>query len=86
MGNDELARLKWLCRRGARELDIALDHWLENRYPNASNEERVAFVALLEMEDPRLFDLLLGNAEAADAAQREVVAQLRGGQSGNNVE
>ena len=86
MENDELARLKWLCRRGARELDIALDHWLKYRYPNASEKERAAFAALLEMEDPQLFDLLLGNAEAADAAQREVVARLRGGQSGNDVE
>ena len=86
MGDEAFTRLKWLCRRGARELDIALEHWLENHYHDASDEEKAAFAALLEMEDPQIFDLLLGNVETTDAAWREVVAQLRAGQSGNDVE
>ncbi len=73
----ELARLKWRCRRGVRELDIVLSSWLEQHYAEAGSAARAAFAELLALDDPTLFDLLFGHAEAATPAQREVVAVLR---------
>ncbi len=74
---DDYGRLKWLCRRGVRELDVVLDAWLNTVFPAASPEQRLAFSELLSLSDPALFDVLLGRAEVADAVQREVVAELR---------
>ena len=69
--------LKWLCRRGVRELDLVLEAWLENGYADAPEPQQAAFAELLAMNDPQLFDLLLGRREAPDAAQQTVVEALR---------
>lgn len=57
----ELSKLKWQCRRGIKELDIVLIHYLEQDYPEADRQEQTAFKQLLELEDPVLFNLLLKN-------------------------
>ncbi|PID60971.1 MAG: hypothetical protein CSB44_08615 [Gammaproteobacteria bacterium] len=43
-----------------RELDEALLAWLDERYPDASEDERIRFRELIDMEDPELFGLLTG--------------------------
>jgi antitoxin CptB len=60
-----------------RELDLVLEAWLENGYPEAPQAQQAAFAELLAMNDPQLFDLLLGRREAPDAAQQAVVDALR---------
>ncbi|HEY8096338.1 MAG TPA: succinate dehydrogenase assembly factor 2, partial [Methylobacter sp.] len=37
---DELARLKWQCRRGTKELDFLLNRYLEAGYLAADQGER----------------------------------------------
>ena len=76
MSDAELARLKWLCRRGVKELDIVLEKWLASRYQSASAEEQKAFAQLLELEDPVLFDLIQGNGRGRSEVQARVIAQL----------
>jgi antitoxin CptB len=51
---NELARLKWQCRRGSRELDLLLNNYLETRYPVADDEEKARFVELLKLDDDEL--------------------------------
>jgi antitoxin CptB len=58
------ARLRWRCRRGMRELDVILERYLTERFPGASPALQQAFVALLELQDPDLAALLLGQATA----------------------
>ena len=58
---DELARLKWQCRRGTKELDFLLNRYLETGYLIADRRERDLFVELLGLEDDRLIGVLLGN-------------------------
>jgi len=60
---DELARLKWQCRRGTKELDKLLNRYLETGYLTADQEERALFVELLEMEDDMLMGALVGDLE-----------------------
>ncbi len=60
------AKLKIRCRRGMLELDIILERYLQNRYEDASNEERAQFVELLDMQDPQLYDLLTGAVTPPD--------------------
>ncbi len=60
---DELARLKWQCRRGTKELDFLLNRYLETGYLAADQQERDLFVELLGMEDDVLVGVLMGELE-----------------------
>lgn len=51
---DDLAKLRWQCRRGTKELDLMLLDYLETRYPTASVEEKARFVELLKLDDTDL--------------------------------
>lgn len=72
----ELARLKWRCRRGMRELDVLLQRYLERRYASASQEEQQAFEALLDLPDPQLFAYVLKREQPADPHLVNVVDWL----------
>ncbi|MCK9396798.1 MAG: succinate dehydrogenase assembly factor 2 [Methylobacter sp.] len=58
---DELARLRWQCRRGTKELDFLLNRYLETGYLVADQAERALFVELLGMEDDLLVGVLMGD-------------------------
>jgi len=73
----ELSRLRWLCRRGMKELDVVMGRYLEQRYASASSAEQDHFKALLEMPDPDLYDLLLGRSETSDAELARFIQLLR---------
>jgi len=70
------SRLRWRCRRGMRELDVVLQHYLEQHYPQAPAVERLAFEALLDQEDPRLLAYLMGRELPDDPEQANVIARL----------
>jgi antitoxin CptB len=55
---DELAKLRWQCRRGTRELDLLLNNYLETRYPIANEDEKARFIALLQLDDTELLKQL----------------------------
>lgn len=77
--NTELppARLKWLMRRGMRELDVILNRYFERRFAEAPAMERAAFVRLLtEVEDPDIWAWAMGQLETP-AEYRDVLEQLR---------
>lgn len=56
----DISRLKMRCRRGLKELDVVLTHYLEHHYADASPTEKQQLNDLLELQDPILFDMLLG--------------------------
>jgi antitoxin CptB len=62
----ELSRLRWLCRRGMKELDLVMSGYLERYY------------ALLDMPDPDLYGLLLGQDEPDDPELLRFIELLRG--------
>lgn len=57
-----LAKLQWQCRRGTKELDLVLQHYLQTEYSQASKEEKILFTELLSLEDDLLASYLLGKA------------------------
>jgi antitoxin CptB len=73
----ELARLRWRCRRGMRELDELLAHYLEHDYAAASAAERDAFARLLELQDPEIFGYLVGRMTPTEETLHHVVARIR---------
>jgi antitoxin CptB len=58
---DDLAKIRWQCRRGSKELDLLLNEYLEQRYPVADKEEKERFIALLGLEDTELMQQLLSS-------------------------
>ncbi len=70
----ELSRLRWLCRRGMKELDVVLARYLENHYAAASEPQQRAFRALLEKQDPDLYALLLGRDSSDDPVINAVIS------------
>jgi antitoxin CptB len=73
-----VARLRWRCRRGMRELDLALTRYLDRCWDGASATERGAFAQLLELQDPELFGYLVGRAQPEQEVERAVIATIRG--------
>ena len=73
----ELSRLRWLCRRGMKELDVVMSLYLDSRYERASEVEKDSFKYLLDMQDPDLYALLLGQTICPDNAVQNLVVTLR---------
>jgi antitoxin CptB len=72
-----MARLRWRCRRGMRELDVLLTRYLDRVWATASPSERDAFVQLAELQDPDLFGYLVGRTSPDEESLREVIARIR---------
>ncbi len=73
----KLSQLKWQCRRGVKELELILNYYLEQDYLIASVKEQSAFKQLLALEDPILFDLILGNTLLDNEAQQALIKKLQ---------
>lgn len=71
-----LARLRWQCRRGMRELDVLTSRWLERDWPAASSEERAAFRRLLALQDPDLAGYLLRGEPHPEPVTAAVIARM----------
>ncbi len=73
----EEAQVRWKSRRGMKELDVMLGRYLDERWPHAPATERAAYLTLLDMQDPDLWDLLLVRTTADNEATGDVVARIR---------
>ncbi len=78
-GNRELARLRWRCRRGMKELDTLLVRYLEAHYVAASPEDQGRFLELLELQDPDLAAYVLGRATPEDPAFAHFIQKVAAG-------
>jgi len=66
-------RLTWKCRRGLLELDLVLQKFI----PSVRDEELPPLLALLELPDNDLWDIIIGRSEHYDSDLRQTVARLR---------
>ena len=73
----EKSHLRWLCRRGMKELDVVMTGYLESHYDRASEAEKKAFITLLEMHDPDLYALLMGRQSSPNRTIEAVVGSIR---------
>ena len=74
---DDIARLRWLCRRGMKELDVVLSRYLEQDYAAAPLQDQQQFRSLLEMPDPELYRLLLGRDPVENRDTARLLEKLR---------
>ena len=72
-----LAKLRWQCRRGTKELDFLLLRYLDSGYLLADEEEKALFVELLTLEDDELIGVLLGESEVETKAMKVLVGKIR---------
>ena len=73
----ERSRLRWRCRRGMRELDVLLERWLDERWPDASPADRNRFDRLLDCEDDLLWDWCTGRSHPEDQDLAAILDQVR---------
>ncbi|MFZ2171304.1 MAG: succinate dehydrogenase assembly factor 2 [Methylococcaceae bacterium] len=74
---NQLARLRWQCRRGTKELDLLLQRYLETDYLAADDEEKALFAELLELEDDDLLAVLMGESKAEAEVMKTLVENIR---------
>ena len=73
----ELARIRWRCRRGMRELDQLLLRWVDRRWSDADERERGVFLRILECEDDTLWRWCMGLETPREKDLDEFVGSLR---------
>lgn len=73
----ELNRLRWRCRRGVLELDLALARFLDTEFQGLDARQRETFERMLEAADEDLWRWINGDEEGLKPAWREIVAALR---------
>lgn len=66
-------RLTWASRRGMLELDLILQPFVENVYPQLSELDQRHFEQLLDCEDQDLFSWLLRSKVPEEANIRSAV-------------
>jgi antitoxin CptB len=59
-----------------KELDLLLSRWIEEGWPGAGPERRLAFEWLLEQTDPALADWLLGGARPPEAGRAALIDDI----------
>ncbi|MEO7775601.1 MAG: succinate dehydrogenase assembly factor 2 [Steroidobacteraceae bacterium] len=69
-------RLRWHCRRGMQELDLLLMRWLDQRWSEASSEQRAVFARFLNLPDPEMEQYLLKRVLPADSEFAALARQI----------
>lgn len=54
-GEVRLRKLRWICRRGMKELDVLLESFLQNNHENLVSGAYPQLEALLAQEDDQLW-------------------------------
>jgi len=72
-----ISKIRWQCRRGMRELDELLSSYLENKYQETSDKEKIAFNKLLELSDNELVKLLLTPYQSDVPLINEMVGKIK---------
>ena len=66
-------RLKWACRRGMLELDVLFEPFVEAAFDSLPDAQKLAFMRLLECDDPDLFAWVMGHEECKDPELKHIV-------------
>ena len=73
---ENLQKLAWRCRRGTKELDVLMQKFLNENYQSAAPELQLAFEQMLDMQDPELYDLLIGKQKSTDENINRVIEHI----------
>jgi antitoxin CptB len=76
-GEDRLRKLKWLCRRGMKELDILLERFVETNPLPLARGSWPDFETLLQTEDDVLWSWFQDPSVPGAAPYRDLLEQIR---------
>jgi len=68
--------IRWRCRRGMRELEALLAHFLDHHHADLPEDLKIRFRTWLELSDPLLWDRLTGPLPE-DERDLELAMRLR---------
>ena len=71
------SQLVWRCRRGVRELDVLFGRFLESEYSALSDQDKLVFQQLLEVQDPVIMDWLFGKYPPEDSQFQPLIDNLQ---------
>jgi len=76
-----LSKLKWRCRRGLLENDLFVERFFRRHEETITTRQADGLLALMDLSDNDLLDLLLARCEPQGELDRpdvrEVLAQMR---------
>ncbi len=75
--DEEIRRLRWQCRRGMLELDVALLRFLDEDFRTLDADEQATFSRMLEAQDQTLRGWLMGHTLPEEADVQRLVARIR---------
>jgi antitoxin CptB len=68
--------MRWAARRGMLELDLLLEPFVRERYPQLDAQDRETFARLMACEDQELFGWMLQREVVDDAELANIVKQI----------
>ena len=81
LGEAGVNRLRWRCRRGLLENDLFIERFFIHHEETMTTRQAAGLLALMDLADNDLLDLLLGRKEPQDEVDtpevREVLALMR---------
>ncbi len=73
---EQIARIKWSCRRGMLELDTMIMPFFEQRFHDLPEEKQKAFEQLLDAPDPQLFRWLMRQERSDDLSVAQIADDI----------
>lgn len=73
----DLARMRWRCRRGVRELDLLLERFLVDCYPALSRDQSRVFDALLDEPDLDILGWIMNRSQPSRPEYRPLLDRMR---------
>ncbi len=67
IGERDLSRLKWRCRRGLLENDLFIERFFRSHEQTLTMRQAAGLQVLMDLADNDLLDLLLRRSEPSDA-------------------
>lgn len=71
-----LGRIRFLCRRGLKELDIIFESYIKNHLEQANAEELQQLETLLKMDDQSLLLFIMNPPSDISAETRDLCLKL----------
>lgn len=69
--------LLWNCRRGMKELDVAIERFMATKYKSLTIDQKQVFSDLLKTDDGELFAWLIGSYDPEDDGFKAMIKLLR---------
>ena len=71
-----LSKLKWRCRRGLLENDLFIERFFLRHAATLNEDQAQGLLALMDLSDNDLLDLLLARREPVGELERDSVLQV----------